>query len=259
MEHYKTCFGGEIDIYPAENPLEATVIICPGGGYCFLSDREGEPVAKAFNQKGYGAVVLKYSLDKNPLGTQPVEELSWTVDQVRKGKYSSVSGKRIFLCGFSAGGHLAASYGAYWNHEAVVGVRKEESGVEGIILGYPVISSGKIGHRGSVKNMTGGDGSLKEQFSLEKQDLSQMPRTFIWNTFEDQKVPAPNSILFVKKLYEDGVSCEYHMFHRGLHGYSLATKEVECPEEGLREDHHIAHWFDLCLEWMKEGTEKKKI
>ena len=85
MEQYRTCFGGEADIYPAENPVGATVIICPGGGYCFLSDREGEPVARAFNRRGYGAVVLKYSLDTPPLGFRPLKELSWTVDQVRQG------------------------------------------------------------------------------------------------------------------------------------------------------------------------------
>lgn len=256
MEQYKTCFGGTVEIYPTENPAGATVIICPGGGYCFLSGREGEPVARAFNEKGYGAAVLKYSLDRSPLGHQPVEELSWTVDQVCQGRFPKLSADRIFLCGFSAGGHLAASYGVYWNHQEVVGVHKEESGVEGIILGYPVISSGKIGHKGSVRNVTGGNGPLKEEFSLENQDLSRMPRTFIWNTFEDQKVPALNSILFAKKLYEDGVSCEYHLFHKGLHGYSLATKEVECQEEGIWADSHIAHWFGLCLEWMEEGKNK---
>ena len=140
MEQYRTCFGGEADIYPAENPVGATVIICPGGGYCFLSDREGEPVARAFNRRGYGAVVLKYSLDTPPLGFRPLKELSWTVDQVRQGRFPSVSADRLFLCGFSAGGHLAASYGVYWNHEEAVGTCRRESGLEGIILGYPVIS-----------------------------------------------------------------------------------------------------------------------
>ena len=253
MEQYRTCFGGEADIYPAENPVGATVIICPGGGYCFLSDREGEPVARAFNRRGYGAVVLKYSLDTPPLGFRPLRELSWTVDQVRQGRFPSVSADRLFLCGFSAGGHLAASYGVYWNHEEAVGTCRRESGLEGIILGYPVISSGELGHKGSIKNMAGDDAVLRERFSLENQDLSQMPRTFIWNTFEDQKVPAANSILFAEKLFADGVSCEYHMFYKGLHGYSLATREVECQEEGVEADSHIAHWFDLCLEWMEKS------
>ena len=90
---------------------------------------------------------------------------------------------------------LAASYGVYWNHEEAVGTCRRESGLEGIILGYPVISSGELGHKGSIKNMAGDDAVLRERFSLENQDLSQMPRTFIWNTFEDQKVPAANSIL----------------------------------------------------------------
>ena len=36
------------------------LIICPGGGYAFLSDREGEPVALRFAGLGYAAFVLRY-------------------------------------------------------------------------------------------------------------------------------------------------------------------------------------------------------
>ena len=35
--------------------------------------------------------------------------------------------------------------------------------------------------------------------------------------------------------------------------FCLPTAEVESEEENLHPDAHIAHWLDLCLEWMKEG------
>ena len=38
------------------------VLICPGGGYSFISKREAEPVALAFNAAGYNAFVLDYSV-----------------------------------------------------------------------------------------------------------------------------------------------------------------------------------------------------
>ena len=38
------------------------VIVCPGGAYLNLSDKEGEPVALAFANMGYHAFVLKYSV-----------------------------------------------------------------------------------------------------------------------------------------------------------------------------------------------------
>ena len=38
------------------------ILICPGGGYLDLSDREAEPVALKFNAMGYHAFVLRYSV-----------------------------------------------------------------------------------------------------------------------------------------------------------------------------------------------------
>ena len=39
-----------------------TVVICPGGGYKFVSYREDEPVALQFLARGYNAVILHYSV-----------------------------------------------------------------------------------------------------------------------------------------------------------------------------------------------------
>ena len=35
------------------------VLICPGGGYAYCTDREAEPVALAFLNAGYNAFVLR--------------------------------------------------------------------------------------------------------------------------------------------------------------------------------------------------------
>lgn len=37
----------------SERFMRPAVLICPGGGYEFTSDREGEPIALAFLNKGY--------------------------------------------------------------------------------------------------------------------------------------------------------------------------------------------------------------
>ena len=34
---------------------------------------------------------------------------------------------------------------------------------------------------------------------------------------------------------------------------SLATAAVESREEDLHPDAHVAHWLELCLEWMKDN------
>jgi acetyl esterase/lipase len=42
--------------------IRPAVIICPGGGYSFKSDREGEPIAMRFLAAGFHAFVLQYSV-----------------------------------------------------------------------------------------------------------------------------------------------------------------------------------------------------
>ena len=52
-----------LNTYIIDDPLEQNrkrpvVVICPGGGYEFCSEREAEPIALAFNAAGYHAVVV---------------------------------------------------------------------------------------------------------------------------------------------------------------------------------------------------------
>ena len=48
------------------NRRRAFILICPGGGYQYCSEREAEPVAIKFNSLGYNAAVLYYTV--NPAG-----------------------------------------------------------------------------------------------------------------------------------------------------------------------------------------------
>lgn len=51
------------------------------------------------------------------------------------------------MSGFSAGGHLAASLGVFWNTEelaGITGMENERIRPNGMILNYPVITSGKL-------------------------------------------------------------------------------------------------------------------
>ena len=64
------------------NRRRPAVIICPGGGYEHLSDREGEPVAMQLTAMGIHAFILKYSLapDVFPAGLM---ELAETVSEIK--------------------------------------------------------------------------------------------------------------------------------------------------------------------------------
>ena len=77
-----------LDVYLLTNSPEfqtdtrrPAVIVCPGGGYFFTSDREAEPVALRFLAQGYHAFVLRYSI--NTRFPQPMLDLANTIRLIR--------------------------------------------------------------------------------------------------------------------------------------------------------------------------------
>ena len=59
------------------------LIICPGGGYAFRSDREGEPVALRFAGLGYAAFILNYHVAPQGRWPIPQRQLLAAIDHVR--------------------------------------------------------------------------------------------------------------------------------------------------------------------------------
>lgn len=118
------------------------IVICPGGGYKNLSDREAEPIALAYNAAGFHAVVLRYGVDEHAIMPGPIEDLAYAVDLIHSNADNYYIDKNnIFIAGFSAGGHLAASLAVFWNDENILPEYKRKGHIKpkGVILGYPVI------------------------------------------------------------------------------------------------------------------------
>ena len=159
--------------------------------------------------------------------------------------------------GFSAGGHLAASYGVFWNRNFVkeaVGCSTELLRPNGLILCYPVISTDeKISHIPSIQNLLGVSYDEKrEQVSLENQVGEQVPRTFMWHTVEDETVPFWNSFRFAQALGKAGISLEYHLYPKGIHGLSLATESIK-RKDGSGTEKSCKSWFSLLRDWILEN------
>jgi len=233
----------------------AAVLICPGGGYGFLSPREAEPIALQFNAAGYHAFILRYSVAprRHPL---PLLDVSRAMCLLRGMADSwKIHSGRIALCGFSAGGHLAASLGVFWDKPVSLGAPGIEPGMnrpDALILSYPVITSGPFAHRGSFENLLGpGAGAAAlEALSLELRVSRNTPPAFIWHTYADTAVPLENSLLFAGALRAAGVPFELHVYPDGEHGLSLATEETS--DERREPNPHVASWMYLCLEWLAE-------
>jgi acetyl esterase/lipase len=253
------------------------VLICPGGGYEFRSARESEAVALQFNAAGYHAFVLQYSVAprRHPL---PLLDASRALCIVRERAAEwKVRPDAVAILGFSAGGHLAAQLATCWNKPeafrnfgaegaesapsngvlAQAGLTTGKNRPDALILCYPVISAGDFAHKGSIDNLLGPDApdASKRAVSLEFAVGAQTPPTFIWHTCADEAVPLENSLLFVEALRKAQVPFEFHVYHRGLHGLSLATGET--GDDLHRPDAHISGWIGLCVEWLGEVFEPR--
>ena len=154
----------------------------------------------------------------------------------------------VFVCGFSAGGHLAAMLGCLW-HETPQGDLARPAGV---ILCYPVISGGEYAHRGSFENLTGGDKELTEALSLEKRVDERTAPAFIWTTADDGAVSAMNSILMAQALATQGISYALHIFPQGVHGLSMADEFTAPAGCAAMVNSQAARWFPLAVEWIKQ-------
>lgn len=236
------------------------VIICPGGGYEFLSDREAEPVALELVGRGYQAFVLTYSVAPAVFPTAVVQ-LAAAVAHVRSNceKYATDPDK-IVVAGFSAGGHLAASLGVFWQQElfsAYLPGANEQWQPNALLLSYPVISSQAYGHQDSFKNLLGDQyAAQKAELSLEDQVTAAVPPTFIWHTMADDLVTVENSLSFVKALLEKEVPTEFHAFMRGGHGLSLGTAETQIGD-GYGIEKNIQLWPQLFDNWLSCLFEKE--
>lgn len=229
------------------------VIICPGGGYDYCSVREAEPVAVRFLSYGVAAFVLNYSC-VNKLFPTNLLELAAAVKYVRHNAARlNLDPRGIFVCGFSAGGHLAASLGVHWNKPfayepfgAAADIRPD-----GQILCYPVITAGEKRHDGSIRNITGGsiDNDLAKPVSLENNVTADVPPTFIWSTYDDELVPVENTIMFTAALAEHKVPFTSHIFSHGVHGLALSDDSTANYDGHINAE--CAKWFDMALEWIK--------
>ena len=250
------------DREPAVAPRPA-LIVCPGGGYGNLSPREAEPVVRRFWSEGFNVYLLRYSINENAKNFAPLIQAALAIKLVRKrAEHDNSDPKKVFIMGFSAGGHVAGSAGTMWNIPVVrdaVGVTDGSApeGInrpDGMILCYPVITAGKFTHKGSAQRVSGHEQLTQEDidtFSLEKHVDATTPPTFIWHTFTDTVVPVQNSLMFMSALLDADVPFEAHVFPEGPHGLSLCNYESFDNKPHMIAP-HVECWAELAAKWIKD-------
>ena len=151
--------------------------------------------------------------------------------------------------------HLAASIGTFWNQEFLyrtLEVKPEQIRPDGMILCYPVITSGEYAHRSSFESLLGERYTeLLEKTSLEKQVTKDTPKTFLWHTYEDGSVPLENTLLFAKALRKHQVPMEVHIYPRGGHGIALANEETQSMDGGNTIVPEAQNWIRMAGRWIQ--------
>ena len=252
---YTYFLDSSIEMRP--NEKRPVILMCPGGGYEMTSDREAEPMAMQFLAMGYHVAILCYSVCpvRYPAALLQVAESVLYLKE-HADEYH-IDPEKIVVQGCSAGGHLAANYGIAWNSPFLTKLMGMENDPErlcvaGLLLCYPVITSGEKAHEESFRNLLGEQyEEKKEELSLENQVTPDTPPTFLWHTATDETVPVENSLYFFQSCLQQGVSAELHIYPVGGHGLSLANEET-CRANGIGVQKECQSWISLAQTWLEE-------
>lgn len=237
----------EIHLPERATATGAAVVICPGGGYSFVSyTNEGTDIAKAFNKIGVAAFILKYRLPSDETMKDktvgPLQDAQQAIKTVRlKSSEWHIDPRRVGIVGFSAGGHLASTAGTHYAHAVIPNDEKVSLRPDFMILGYPVISMGdSLTHQGSKDNLLGKNAAPAQEkaFSNDQQVDRNTPPTFLFHCGDDNVVKVQNSLRFYESCLKNGVPAEMHIYPFGGHGFGLNNRKAD------------DRWMDRVENWM---------
>ncbi len=229
--------NARIDLYFPKKPNGQMVVVCPGGGYKYVSSfNEGVYVAEWMLARGITVCVVKYRMP-NGHWCVPLNDVQNAFRYCRA-HAAEWKVNQIGIMGFSAGGHLAASASNLFTDEVT---RPDFS-----VLVYPVITIHRpLTHNGTRTNLIGKDAiwtdrnklvdeyeqaqrdwnGLKEVFSLQNVVDAKTPPTYLVLCEDDKTVPAENSLMYYQQLLANKVPAEIHIFPTGGHGWGFSAEK----------------------------------
>lgn len=243
--HKVGCRVEESHVYPA-------MLICPGGGYAILSEREAEPTALEFFTRGFNCFVLHYTCKPNGYHPCQLMQAAAAVHRIRTDPEWNNSGK-VSVIGFSAGGHLAGHIATRWHEpflSQMFGCDPETLRINALILSYAVTVFGAESHRGSFENLVGPEGTEEDCAKLDLRnfiDPAFTPPTFLWHTEVDDAVPMEDALIMAAALKKAGVPLELHVFPGGDHAVSLCNRVT--GGRPLTRDPYLRRWLDMVMAW----------
>lgn len=239
-EQRAALFRPHLEIWSlAEKEQRGSVLVFPGGGYAIRSPHEGRAVAKAYNQAGFHAYVLQYRTARHPA---PLQDAFRAMEIIRKKEKDDLRFKgKIAVCGFSAGGHLAASL-ALLDSPQKGSSPDQNTKPDALVLCYPLLSFKEYSHKESIKNLLGRNPDPLEinTYHLVDQVKEDSPPAFLWHTADDLVVPVENSLIFCESMSKNKRPFQLHVFPKGKHGLGLAKRRAD-----------ISKWFEMSCSWLR--------
>lgn len=208
-------------------PRRPAILILPGGGYQYCSDREADPVAAPYLKAGYQAFILRYSVREDSVWPNPLDDYDQAMALIRsRAEEWGLYPDKVAVIGFSAGGHLAAAAAAMAKNRP-----------NAAILGYAVAGADVKGC-----NPTAPDTTLFV-------DRHTCP-CFLFATRTDQLVPIANSLRFMDALDRANVAFESHIYAYGPHGFSTCDPSVQ-PRDTVICD-RAPRWVEDSIAWLRD-------
>ncbi len=251
--------------YLAEGDNNIACIVCPGGSYFWLDTKtEGIGVAEWLQKEGISAFVLEYRVGGVPAfithhrlfsrgNRYPdmLQDLHRAIELVRENAEEfKIDPEKLGVMGFSAGGHLTAMSGIYFDTDFLsqYGIEPEVSLKPDFIAPiYPVVTmTDNCVHKRSRRGILGEGRSIskemKDSLSLEKHVRGDMPPTYLMNCVDDPIVHYHNSELLDSAMTAKGVDHRYVRYQTGGHGFGATPSKT--TSEAIA-------WKDDFLDWLK--------
>lgn len=231
---------------PKNQPDTKAILIIPGGGYSFVSKREADPVVGVFLADSYCCFTLTYTI--NTPYPVPQLEVMAAVDYIKRhAKALHVDKNKIAVIGFSAGGHLAATYGMLekdYELHSKLKLEDRDTTVSALVLCYPVITM--TDETATMKVITGQKEELIDALSVEKHVTKDYPPTFLWATEEDDLIPVAHTKMMNEALNKEHVKHECVIYPHLWHGLSTAKRMINLNryDEFEKDFKVVATWTD---------------
>lgn len=223
------------------------LLVCPGGGFMWKACYEGTIVAERFYEEGFNVAVLDYRIT-------PYTREQSNADAMRAmrclrywARELNTQPDQIAMMGFSAGafltGYCATACDA-GNPDAEDPIERCSCRPNAAVICY-----------GAGSNTSESQGLLRynrkaqaevARNSIERRVHAGCPPFFIWQCAGQDDPRGATSL--ASALATCGVAFEMHLFPYGKHGTALSN---ELHPDEKANDPHVAHWVQMCCEWLR--------